>query len=132
MNDHRHRAPLGEIDSNTQLPSKELNGKKRGYSAMMSPQGAPGDNFNSGLEAVRDEESEDDLEGAIIDKNCDQIRRVSYAFHCKPIVLGTDQYQTIRALIDSGEMKVGEFQKAISVSSRSYLDFLGQSGLSYQ
>lgn len=34
----------------------------------------------------------------------------------------------IRTFIDSGEMKIGEFQKAIGVSSRSYLDFMRQSG----
>ncbi|KAF2477042.1 uncharacterized protein BDR25DRAFT_330958 [Lindgomyces ingoldianus] len=34
----------------------------------------------------------------------------------------------IRAFIDSGEMRVGEFQKAINVTSKSYSDFMGQNG----
>lgn len=57
-----------------------------------------------------DDYSDDDLEGAVIDKNCDQIRR------------------KIRNLIDSKEMKVGEFCDAIGVSNKSYNTFLGQSG----
>jgi hypothetical protein len=46
-----------------------------------------------------------------IDKNCDQIRRL------------------IRNLIDSGEMKVGEFQRKIGVSSPAYGRFMAQGGL---
>jgi hypothetical protein len=34
----------------------------------------------------------------------------------------------IRALIDNNEMKVGEFQKAINVTSTSYSRFMGQNG----
>jgi hypothetical protein len=45
-----------------------------------------------------------------ITEDCDQIRR------------------KINNFINSGEMKVGEFQRAIGVSSQSYLTFLGQSG----
>ncbi|KAL5692813.1 hypothetical protein EMGR_005674 [Emarellia grisea] len=45
-----------------------------------------------------------------IEWNCDQVRR------------------RIRSFIESGEMKIGEFQNAIGVSSRSYLDFMGQHG----
>lgn len=57
-----------------------------------------------------DNDSDDDLDGAVIDKNCDQIRR------------------KIRALIDSKEMKIGEFCDAIGVSNNSYNTFLRQSG----
>jgi hypothetical protein len=45
-----------------------------------------------------------------VDKNCDQIRRL------------------IRNLIESGEMKVGEFQKKIGVSGPAYSRFMGQGG----
>jgi hypothetical protein len=34
----------------------------------------------------------------------------------------------VRALIDNNEMKVGEFQKAINVTSTSYSRFMGQNG----
>ncbi|PLB46072.1 hypothetical protein P170DRAFT_458240 [Aspergillus steynii IBT 23096] len=45
------------------------------------------------------------------------------------ITWNADQVRTrIRNFIDSGEMKIGEFQDAINVSSRSYLDFTRQSG----
>ncbi|KAI9770063.1 MAG: hypothetical protein M1839_003291 [Geoglossum umbratile] len=56
---------------------------------------------------VTGDESESTIE---IDQNCDQIRR------------------KIRALIDSGEVKIGEFCKAIDVSNKSYNDFLRQNG----
>lgn len=45
------------------------------------------------------------------------------------ITWNADQVRSrIRNLIDSGEMKIGEFQNAINVSSKSYLDFSRQSG----
>lgn len=44
------------------------------------------------------------------DDNCDQVRR------------------KIDALISNGEMKIGQFQDAINVSPRSYLDFMRQKG----
>lgn len=46
----------------------------------------------------------------MIDQSCDTIRR------------------KINNLINSGEMKVGAFQDAIGVSSRSYSGFMGKSG----
>jgi hypothetical protein len=45
-----------------------------------------------------------------VDKNCDQVRRL------------------IRTFIESGEMKVGEFQRAIDVSGPGYSRFLAQNG----
>ncbi|KAH7381118.1 hypothetical protein BKA64DRAFT_228884 [Cadophora sp. MPI-SDFR-AT-0126] len=53
---------------------------------------------------------DDSDEGVYITENCDQIRRKIHAF------------------INSGEMKVGEFQKAIGVNSKGYSMFMGQSG----
>ncbi|PVH96827.1 hypothetical protein DM02DRAFT_598529 [Periconia macrospinosa] len=57
-----------------------------------------------------EDDEDDDLDGMYIDKNCDQIRRL------------------IRNLIDSGEMKVGEFQRTIGVSSPAYCRFMAQNG----
>jgi len=58
-----------------------------------------------------DEYDDDDSdEGVYVTQNCDQIRRKIHAF------------------INSGEMKVGEFQKAIGVNSKGYGMFMGQSG----
>lgn len=43
--------------------------------------------------------------------------------------ISCDRVRTkIRNFLNSGEMKVGEFQKAICVNSRSYGTFMGQSG----
>jgi hypothetical protein len=61
---------------------------------------------------IEDEDGEDpdeDLAGYVTE-NCDQIRRKIDLF------LGT------------GEMKVGEFQKAIGVNSKGYSMFMGQTG----
>ena len=55
-------------------------------------------------------DSEIELTGMIIDKNCDQLRRM------------------INNFIEAGEMKVGEFQNAIDVSANSYTRFMRQSG----
>ncbi|KAH9211739.1 hypothetical protein DL95DRAFT_369296 [Leptodontidium sp. 2 PMI_412] len=55
-------------------------------------------------------DDDDSDEGVYITQNCDQIRRKIHAF------------------INSGEMKVGEFQKAIGVNSKGYSLFMGQSG----
>ncbi|KAF7959251.1 hypothetical protein EAE96_002765 [Botrytis aclada] len=52
----------------------------------------------------------DDERLHIVDQNCDQIRR------------------KIRTFLESGEMKVTEFQKQIGTNSRSYGAFMGQSG----
>jgi hypothetical protein len=46
----------------------------------------------------------------MVDLNCDQVRR------------------KIRSFLESGEMKVSEFQRAIGASSRSYTSFMGQNG----
>ncbi|KAF2183131.1 hypothetical protein K469DRAFT_739956 [Zopfia rhizophila CBS 207.26] len=59
---------------------------------------------------VDDEDLEYELENMPVTDSCDAIRR------------------KIRAFIDSGEMKVGEFQNAIGVNSRSYSAFMGQNG----
>lgn len=56
------------------------------------------------------EEYREQLEGHIIDQNADQIRR------------------KIPSFIESGAMKVGEFQQAIGVNSKSWSLFMGQSG----
>ncbi|KAH8708518.1 hypothetical protein GQ44DRAFT_627815 [Phaeosphaeriaceae sp. PMI808] len=61
--------------------------------------------------AMDDEELDVELENIPITENCDQIRR------------------KIRALIDNGEMKVGEFQKAINVTGAGYSRFMGQNGV---
>lgn len=58
-----------------------------------------------------DDEEDDHFYNIIpISKNCDQVRRM------------------INALIDNGEMKVSEFQKAIDVSGPSYYGFMRQNG----
>ncbi|KAK0117485.1 hypothetical protein ONS95_011825 [Cadophora gregata] len=57
-----------------------------------------------------DDDEEDSDDGVYVTQNCDQIRRKIHAF------------------INSGEMKVGEFQKAIGVNSKGYGMFMGQSG----
>ncbi|KAL9071519.1 MAG: hypothetical protein Q9157_005433 [Trypethelium eluteriae] len=57
-----------------------------------------------------DYDSDDELVGLFIDKNCDQIRRM------------------INTFIEAGGMKVGEFQKALRVSSNAYSRFMSQSG----
>jgi len=54
--------------------------------------------------------SEPDLSGMYVDKNCDEVRRL------------------IRNHIESGEMKVGEFQKKIGVSGPAYGRFMAQGG----
>jgi hypothetical protein len=64
----------------------------------------------SNAENIPPEIDSDDERLSYIDWNCDQVRR------------------RIRAFIESGEMKIGEFQDAIGFSSRSYLEFLGQNG----
>ncbi|KAF2636503.1 hypothetical protein P280DRAFT_473052 [Massarina eburnea CBS 473.64] len=58
---------------------------------------------------MTDEALDDELENMAMD-NCDVVRR------------------KIRALIDSNEMKVGEFQKAIEVNSKGYSLFMTQNG----
>ncbi|KAF2138511.1 uncharacterized protein K452DRAFT_290651 [Aplosporella prunicola CBS 121167] len=50
------------------------------------------------------------LDGEMIDKNPDQVRRQIHRF------------------LDNGGMKVGEFQSAIGVSSNAYSRFMGQQG----
>lgn len=60
-------------------------------------------------QAVPEIDSEDERLDSITD-NCDQVRR------------------KIDAFISNGEMKIGQFQNAINVSSRSYLDFMRQRG----
>jgi hypothetical protein len=40
----------------------------------------------------------------------------------------TSLSRKIRALIDNGEMKVGEFQKEINVTFNAYSRFMGQNG----
>ncbi|EAW11971.1 uncharacterized protein ACLA_007300 [Aspergillus clavatus NRRL 1] len=64
----------------------------------------------SNTENVLPEIDSDDDRLNHIDWNCDQVRR------------------RIRTFIECKEMKIGEFQNAIGVTSRSYLDFMGQSG----
>ncbi|RAL63328.1 hypothetical protein DID88_003753 [Monilinia fructigena] len=54
----------------------------------------------------------DDERLQMVDQNCDQVRR------------------KIRSFLESGEMKVTEFQKKIGVNSRSYGSFMGQNGKS--
>ncbi|KAL2063175.1 hypothetical protein VTL71DRAFT_6247 [Oculimacula yallundae] len=56
------------------------------------------------------EDEDDPDEGIYVTQNCDQIRRKIHSF------------------INSGEMKVGEFQQAIGVNSKGYSLFMGQSG----
>lgn len=62
------------------------------------------------IDSVNIDRDSDDDRLRYIDANCDQVRK------------------KIDAFINSGEMKVGEFQRAIGVSSHSYLSFLGQKG----
>lgn len=52
----------------------------------------------------------DDERLQIVDQNCDQVRR------------------KIRSFLESGEMKVTEFQKEIGVNSRGFGSFMGQHG----
>jgi hypothetical protein len=54
--------------------------------------------------------TEDDCNNLLITENCNQIRR------------------KINTFIDNGGMKVGEFQNAIHVSSKSYYTFMKQNG----
>ncbi|KAI9688296.1 MAG: hypothetical protein M1820_010278 [Bogoriella megaspora] len=56
------------------------------------------------------ENSDDELRGMYIDKDCNQVRRM------------------INTFIEAGGMKVGEFQKTIQVSSNAYSRFMGQNG----
>ncbi|KAF2030612.1 hypothetical protein EK21DRAFT_88734 [Setomelanomma holmii] len=60
--------------------------------------------------AMDDDEPEYELEDVPMTESCDVVRR------------------KIRAFIDNGEMKVGEFQKAINVTSNSSSRFMGQNG----
>ncbi|KAF1842934.1 uncharacterized protein K460DRAFT_367871 [Cucurbitaria berberidis CBS 394.84] len=60
--------------------------------------------------AMNDDDLDDELENMPVTESCDVIRR------------------KIRALIDNGEMKVGEFQNAINVTPNAYSRFLGQNG----
>lgn len=55
-------------------------------------------------------DSNDSLEGAIMDKDCNQTRNM------------------IRNFLDNGEMRIGQFCAAIGVSDNSYRTFMGQSG----
>ncbi|KAF1958232.1 hypothetical protein CC80DRAFT_490837 [Byssothecium circinans] len=59
---------------------------------------------------MHEDELEADIEDMDMTDNCDAIRR------------------KIRALIDSNELKVGEFQKALGVTNRAYSMFMGQNG----
>ncbi|KAF2656242.1 hypothetical protein K491DRAFT_692261 [Lophiostoma macrostomum CBS 122681] len=59
---------------------------------------------------VDDEELDMELENVPMKESCDVVRR------------------KIRTFLDSGEMKVGEFQKAINVTSKSYSTFMTQNG----
>lgn len=52
----------------------------------------------------------DDERLQTIDQNCDQVRR------------------KIRTFLETGEMKIGEFQKKIGVNSKGYSNFMGQNG----
>src|SRR4051812_15598717 len=48
---------------------------------------------------------------------------------CQMVDISCDRVRTkIRNFINSGEMKVGEFQKAIGTNANSYHNFMGQSG----
>ncbi|KAI8941127.1 hypothetical protein NX059_002366 [Plenodomus lindquistii] len=57
-----------------------------------------------------DDALEHELENVPMKENCDMIRR------------------KIRSLIDNGDMKVGEFQKAVNITPNAYSRFMGQNG----
>ena len=106
------RTPLASLPLNVHSVSHppEVAGRLAGKS---SPLPAAGTKRKSDVvDADSDEDDENDSipDGTPVDKNADQIRRM------------------INAFIENGEMKVGEFQKAINVSSGSYLRFMKQSG----
>ena len=60
--------------------------------------------------AMSEEEAEAMLDRIPIDKSCNQV------------------WTQIRNFIEAGGMKIGEFQKAIGVSSKSYLTFMDKNG----
>ncbi|KAL9082725.1 MAG: hypothetical protein Q9159_006223 [Coniocarpon cinnabarinum] len=93
----RPRSPLASVSNNAPplCPHHADNKAHEKTTAERNPTGDPADV---------------DVNGMIIDKNPDQIRRM------------------INTHIESGACKVGEFQRAIGVSSNGYLRFMHQSG----
>ncbi|PQE30577.1 calcineurin is a calcium-dependent protein [Rutstroemia sp. NJR-2017a WRK4] len=106
MSSAKSRKPLAVADSNatsldgkTTEPAKKKSAPKRKASEIDDSQNEPLPEIDS-----------DDERLYRVDLNCDQVRR------------------KIRSFLESGEMKVSEFQRAIGASSRSYTSFMGQNG----
>ncbi|KAH7323458.1 hypothetical protein BKA65DRAFT_435342 [Rhexocercosporidium sp. MPI-PUGE-AT-0058] len=99
------RQPLAPTNINSLLNPEPSDNYKTTYLGRPPVGAAPS------AKRKADEYDEDDSdEGVYVTQNCDQIRRKIHSF------------------INSGEMKVGEFQKAIGVNSKGYGMFMGQSG----
>ena len=78
---------------------------------MASARAPPKRSFDgSGLGQHNRGISDADLEGMVMGKKCNQVKTM------------------IRNIIDSGDMKVGQFTDAIGVSGNSYRTFMGQNG----
>ncbi|KAL5315294.1 hypothetical protein ACEPPN_016161 [Leptodophora sp. 'Broadleaf-Isolate-01'] len=99
------RQPLAATNINSLLNPVPLD-KDKTVCLGRPPMGAT----PSAKRKAEEYDDDDSDEGVYITQNCDQIRRKIHAF------------------INSGEMKVGEFQKAIGVNSKGYSLFMGQSG----
>ncbi|TGO50751.1 hypothetical protein BOTNAR_0381g00020 [Botryotinia narcissicola] len=117
MSDAAEKQPLNVADSNIRTPPAPIlpPPKSKAKDPVKTPASKPpADNKRkaSEIEEPQDlpEIDSDNERLHIVDQNCDQIRR------------------KIRTFLESGEMKVTEFQKKIGTNSRSYGAFMGQSG----
>ncbi|KAF4630038.1 hypothetical protein G7Y89_g8109 [Cudoniella acicularis] len=94
------RQPLGDVSNNLSI-SAPSGGLEKPASKSTK---------RKATEEPREEIDIDDDRCQMVDISCDRVRT------------------KIRNFINSGEMKVGEFQKAIGTNSKSYGSFMGQSG----
>ncbi|TVY85856.1 hypothetical protein LAWI1_G008475 [Lachnellula willkommii] len=95
------RQPLAAVSSNVNVAPPINSGLKKAV---------PTNNKRKATDEPREEIDIDDDRCRYVDISCDRVRT------------------KIRNFLSSGEMKVGEFQKAIGTNSKSYGAFMAQSG----
>ncbi|TGO35685.1 hypothetical protein BHYA_0150g00090 [Botrytis hyacinthi] len=115
--DTAEKQPLNVADSNIKTPPAPIlpPPKSKDKVPVKTPASKPAaDNKRKASEIEESQNlpeiDSDDERLHIVDQNCDQIRR------------------KIRTFLESGEMKVTEFQRKSGTNSRSYGAFMGQSG----
>ncbi|KAF7878798.1 hypothetical protein EAF04_000001 [Stromatinia cepivora] len=114
MTDTTDKQPLAVADSNIPIPPAAILPPK---SKAAAPTKTPKPAAASKRKASEIEEPQalleidsDDERLRMVDQNCDQVRR------------------KFRSFLETGEMKVTEFQKKIGANSKSYGSFIGQNG----